>query len=393
MCYRRIRRLSFNSTIPVADAIFVGAKWTRHLGTGAIALLSVVAVGAAALFSSADQAGRVAADSQRLKAVQIAVADTATHRAALVIAFATNQAETDVGRQAIDEAVAAAVRIEAQVIPLADADQLQSLAQTLTESTRSVQSSLGKDGAEVARVEVERSTLPAVGALAQALSSEAAAIGGRIDAEQARAGQIAQAASFVVALIVPILAVVMVRARAKRRLERTQLESEVERQKDLAETRDRLIAGMSHQLRTPLTAIYGWADLISNQPSPEVAEEGSMAILEQAGELRRMVDDILVSARLDATNLSNRPTPTPIDRIVEGAIRHFRRIGAEIKVDCEPTVVNVDAARLQHALHNLVSNSLLHGDGTVELIGKSDGVQIPAGGVRFRPRAPGRTPR
>jgi K+-sensing histidine kinase KdpD len=334
----------------------------------------VIAAGAAAVFSNADQAARIAADSQRLKAVQIALSETATHRAALVIAFASLTGEiSQVHLDAVAEAVAATDRISQQVADLDDADLIRSLVADVAESTQTVQDLLVRAAPDAARAEVEAATLPAVGALAESLSQEGARISGLIDAEQARAGQLAQAASFVVALLVPTLAVVFIRRAARRRLDRAQLEAEVVRQRQLAETKDRLIAGLSHQLRTPLTGIYGWADMISHQPGPQVVDEGAVAILAQSGELRRMIDDILVTARLDATNLEYRPAPAQISGIVDSAIGHFVRVGEQIKVDWQEAMVMVDPPRLRHVVHNLVANAFAHGNEPVEVIGKEDG--------------------
>ncbi len=334
----------------------------------------VIAVGAAAVFSNADQAARIAADSQRLKAVQIALSETATHRAALVIAFASLNGDiSDVSLEALNEAVAAADRIGQQLAPLDDARPLQSLAGEVSSSTRTVQELMARSAPDAAQVEVESDTLPVVGALAGALSQEAARVSGLIDAEQAKAGRLTQAASFVVALLVPVLSVVFLRLRARRRLERAQLEAELTRQRELAETKDRLIAGLSHQLRTPLTGIYGWADMISHQPGPQIVDEGVVAILSQSGELRRMVDDILVTARLDATNLEYRAAPAPITEIVDSATSHFVRVGEQVKVDCQEAMVMVDRPRLQHVIHNLVANAFAHGNEPVEVIGNEDG--------------------
>ena len=333
----------------------------------------IVAAGAAAVFSNADQAARIAADSQRLKSVQVALSETATHRAALVIAFASvNDEDTVVSREALDEAVAASQRINQQLAALGDSELLLALADDVLVSTRGVQELLARSSPDAARAEVESDTLPAVGALANALSREAARVSGLIDAEQAQAGRLSQAASFVVALLVPILSVVFIRRRARRRFEHAQLEAELSRQRELAETKDRLIAGLSHQLRTPLTGIYGWADMISHQPGPQIVDEGAVAILSQSGELRRMVDDILVTARLDTTSLEYRPAAHPITAIVEAAISHFVRVGEQVKVDCQEAMVLVDRPRLQHAIHNLVANAFAHGNEPVEAIGRDD---------------------
>ena len=89
----------------------------------------IVAAGAAAVFSNADPAARIAADSQRLESVQIALSETATHRAALVIAFASLDSDSPaVSSEALNEALAASHRINQQLATLGDMESLQSLA-------------------------------------------------------------------------------------------------------------------------------------------------------------------------------------------------------------------------------------------------------------------------
>jgi K+-sensing histidine kinase KdpD len=302
--------------------------------------------------------------------LQAAAADTATHRAALVIAFATiGETVPEVSVDALDEATRAAERIRTR---LGAGSNLRSLADSLVDVTGDVEVLLAEGDATRARELVESDVLPAVAELASALNRDIATITGRIEAEQARAGGLARAASFVVALLVPILAVVLVRSLARRRLDRQRLESEVLRQKELGENRDRLIAGLSHQLRTPITGIYGWSELISQ--SPALAEEGAVAILSEAGDLRRMVDDILVTARLDADKLGYRASRQGVTGIISRAVEHFLRVGHSVEVDCEEAAVDVDAPRLEHALRNLISNAIGHGGAPVHIAGRtSDG--------------------
>ncbi|HJQ94139.1 MAG TPA: hypothetical protein VJ935_00325, partial [Acidimicrobiia bacterium] len=137
------------------------------------AVMVIVAAGAAAVFSNADQAARIAADSQRLESVQIALSETATHRAALVIAFASLDGDSPaVSSEALNEALAASHRINQQLVTLGDAESLQALANEVVASTRSVQELLARSAPDAGRVEVEADTLPALGALAAALSRE-----------------------------------------------------------------------------------------------------------------------------------------------------------------------------------------------------------------------------
>lgn len=329
--------------------------------------LAVLAIGGAALFARADQATRIAEDARSLGDLQAALADAATHRAALVVAFASiGDTVPAVAFEAVDEALLAVDRIRGR---LGTDSELASQAETVTRFTQELRSLLVVGETNEARAAVERDVLPAISVLATGLSQEVANVSGRIELEQARAGTLARAASFVVALIVPILAVVGLRVAARRRLERERLEAEVKRQRDLAEARDRLIAGLSHQLRTPITGIYVWSDLLDQDQ--QLAAEGARAILSQAGDLKRMVDNILVAARIDSSALANRPEPTEPSRIVAAALAHFRRVGSTFLVDCEAALVLVDGPRLEQAIHNLAANAVIHGDPPVEVVGRA----------------------
>ncbi|MGH8928089.1 MAG: sensor histidine kinase, partial [Acidimicrobiia bacterium] len=192
------------------------------------------------------------------------------------------------------------------------------------------------------------------------------------------AGRLARAASFVVAFLVPAMTVVGFRSVIRRRAERDRLEQELTRQKELTETKDRLIAGLSHQLRTPITGIYGFADLLLSQPDHELATEGIESIFRESGELRRMVDDILVAARITADNVGYRTQPTPATQVIDRALIHFHRLGARIKVDTQDALVQVDGARLEHALRNLVANAIRHGSEPIEVLGcaRGDSYQV-----------------
>ncbi|HKY49065.1 MAG TPA: histidine kinase dimerization/phospho-acceptor domain-containing protein, partial [Acidimicrobiia bacterium] len=304
-----------------------------------------------------------------------ASAETATHRASLVIAFAAaGMDQADLATKAAAESMRAVERIVGLLGALeVPREALVASAENLLSSTIEVGDQLQAGRAELARDLVEDATLPEVEALAQALAAEAGIMSSRIAGERSEAGSLARTASFVVALVVPAMTVVGFRRVTKRRIERERLEAELSRQRELSQAKDHLIAGLSHQLRTPITGIYGFADVLLTYPDPELLEEGLATILEESGNLRRMVDDILVTARIDAENLGYNPVGTAVTAIVDHTLSHFVRLGASIKVDCEPCLINVDASRLEHALRNLVANAIGHGAEPIHVVGRVAG--------------------
>jgi signal transduction histidine kinase len=226
---------------------------------------------------------------------------------------------------------------------------------------------------DIARQLVEDTTLPQVEDLARAIGGEAGIMASRIAGERSAAGSLARTASFIVALLVPAMTVVGFRRVAKRRIERERLETELIRQQELSQAKDHLIAGLSHQLRTPITGIYGFADLLLTYPDPDLLDEGLATILKESGNLRRMVDDILVAARIDADNVGYNAVETSVAGVVDRTLSHFLRLGTSIKVDCEPSLIHVDAARLEHAIRNLVANAIAHGAEPIQIVGRTAG--------------------
>ena len=348
---------------------------TSSWGNGALIVAVAVAIGASVVFARADQVERIGADAQDLSTLERASAETATHRASLVVAFAaTGLDQALLATDAAAEAVLAAERIVGLLALLeVPRESLVVSAENLLSSTIDVGDHLQAGRTDVARDLVEATTLPEVEALARAVGTEAGVLSGRIAGERSEAGSLARTASFIAALLVPAMTVVGFRRVAKRRIERERLEAELIRQQELSQAKDHLIAGLSHQLRTPITGIYGFADLLLAYPDPDLIEEGLATILKESGNLRRMVDDILVAARIDAENVGYDPGETAVTAVVDHTLSHFLRLGISIKVDCEPCLINVDASRLEHALRNRVANAIGHGAEPIQVVGRSAG--------------------
>jgi two-component system phosphate regulon sensor histidine kinase PhoR len=125
------------------------------------------------------------------------------------------------------------------------------------------------------------------------------------------------------------------------------------------------VANVSHELKTPLTSISGYAEtLLTDSPEPETARRFLSTILDNARRMQRLVDDLLDLARIEAGRW--QPEPEPVD--VQEAAREMWSEYAEraaardiqFEVDIAPgagTVV-ADADALRQVLTNLLDNSL-----------------------------------
>lgn len=355
---------------------------------------------AAVTFARSDQSLRVADDAIVVRDTERGLASAATYRANLTIAVVAAAAQSPASSaRAMSAANGALERIVGATTGASDVD-LDDLTRRLTESHDRVSEALATEDISTADDIVSTETLPILDAIQQNLATRSASAAARIDAEKASAGRTARASSFVVALIVPMLALWAYRQSVQRKLERERLASELARQRDLATAQQNLISGMSHQLRTPLTGIYGFAEaLVSDaahgKPDPGFVSEAGTTILGEANRLRGMVDDILVTARHHADDLAYEHAPFRLNTEIEAVIDPFRTTGATITAECEEAELVCDRLRLRHVLRNLIDNGLRHGQPPVVITGhhEADGYLLsivdhgegPPEGVAFRP--------
>ena len=138
-------------------------------------------------------------------------------------------------------------------------------------------------------------------------------------------------------------------------VERVQLVAEAERAEAFRQAdtlKSALIAGVSHDLRTPLTTIKALAHSLGEAGSPE-----ALAIEEEADRLNRLVADLLDLSRLNAGAMPMRPEINAAEDLVGAALR---RVGGAI----DPKRIRVTAGRAS-----------ANGDGNPVLLGQFDFVQ------------------
>lgn len=210
-------------------------------------------------------------------------------------------------------------------------------------------------------VDLETTYIPLVDSLQAELDGAQFAM----EAHEAAGTRFADFVRFFLTLAIPAGAVLIYRSVAKRQVKEYQLkaELEVETERKINKAKDAFIAGLSHELRTPLTSIYGFAEVLSDEgaQSAESVGEISSIIATEAAEMGRMVDDLLVAARLDSTGVEVDLKPTRVSDVVEAAALGFERSGMTIQRRGSQAVVETDAARLRQVLVNLISNAAKHG--------------------------------
>ena len=127
----------------------------------------------------------------------------------------------------------------------------------------------------------------------------------------------------------------------------------------------RFVADASHELRNPLAAIRGYAELTrrSRDEMPEDAAYAMSRVESEADRMSHLVDDLLLLARLDSGPDLNRQ-PVDVAEIVVNAVSDARAAGPDhvwrLVVPDEPVVGLADRNRIHQVVVNLLANARTH---------------------------------
>ena len=135
----------------------------------------------------------------------------------------------------------------------------------------------------------------------------------------------------------------------------------------------RFVADASHELRTPLAILKTELEVALRQPRSEVELESAIrSAAEETDRLVRIAEDLLLVARSDWSAFELRPVVVSTDDLLRAAAARFatRAASAGRTIEANSSsglVVEVDRARADRALANLVENALRYGAGSVRL--------------------------
>lgn len=191
-------------------------------------------------------------------------------------------------------------------------------------------------------------------------------------------GRIARITELAITLLIPGSAMLVFWLVLRRRLQRQQLDMRmrIEAEREVSRAKDDLIAGLSHELRTPLTSIVGFSNLLIDGNVDPVESEEMLALINAGStDLSRMVEDLLVAARIDAGALSYSPKRVDLAEQARQVIAPYVRTGDAIELRMPPIEVYADPLLVRQILHNLVSNARKYGGGRIIVSGNLDGSQ------------------
>ena len=140
--------------------------------------------------------------------------------------------------------------------------------------------------------------------------------------------------------------------------------------------KDEFLAVVSHELRSPLSAITGWASLMhSGKLDPEETARAAETILRNAQIQTQLISDLLDVSAIVSGRLRLNIRPSSLGSVVKAALEVVRPAAQaksiHLEVSIEPTAhaVAADPGRLQQVCWNLLSNAIkfTHSGGTVQV--------------------------
>ena len=139
-----------------------------------------------------------------------------------------------------------------------------------------------------------------------------------------------------------------------------------ERLRQLDQVRSDFVSSVSHDLRTPLTSVLGYVEMLLDGDAGDLTP-GQSRLLEvahrNARRLLALVQDILLISRIDAGMFTLSRHPVSIDKVVNGALEALGQpVGRDVRISVatpdDPLIVEADTEQLERALTNLIGNAV-----------------------------------
>ncbi|MBO5460367.1 MAG: DUF4118 domain-containing protein [Ruminococcus sp.] len=153
------------------------------------------------------------------------------------------------------------------------------------------------------------------------------------------------------------------------------LQEKIKAESDKERMRANLLRAVSHDLRTPLTSIYGSSSaIIENYDS--LSKEQHLKLLEDVREdaewLIRMVENLLSVTRIDGQKVQVVKTPTVLEELIDTVLVKFKKRcpNQHVQVEIPDDFISIpmDAMLIEQVLINILENAVDHAKGMTKLI-------------------------
>jgi signal transduction histidine kinase len=148
---------------------------------------------------------------------------------------------------------------------------------------------------------------------------------------------------------------------------------DVRREVRLAEMRSQFVSSVSHELKTPLTAIRMFAETLQlGRLRPEVSQEYLETIANESERLTRLLNNVLDFSKIEQGRKTYRLEPSSLASIAQAAVKAMQYPASQqgfdlrVRVDEDVPPVNADPDAIEQAVLNLLGNAMKYsGDSRV----------------------------
>jgi len=130
-------------------------------------------------------------------------------------------------------------------------------------------------------------------------------------------------------------------------------------------TKDEFLAIVSHELRSPLNAMLGWARVLRSETVDQQTHDHAIQVIEQSAEMQsRLIEDLLDLARIASGNVRIESHPVNLIPVIQSAmdtvyaIAEDKGVELQTRLDSNAGLITGDSERLQQIVWNLLSNAV-----------------------------------
>lgn len=160
-----------------------------------------------------------------------------------------------------------------------------------------------------------------------------------------------------------------------------ELENKNEKLDSLNKLKSDLLDSIAHEIRTPLTKILSYSELLQDDrilEKEEMRDKFAAALKHNVNVLKNMFNDIITLSRLEHDQHTYHPIPIQIDCLIDDLINGFeieiQNKNLDLKINIAPCTVCVDGETFTIALSNIISNAIKYSkdNGCIEITGTAN---------------------
>lgn len=152
------------------------------------------------------------------------------------------------------------------------------------------------------------------------------------------------------------------------------IEEKISELEDSVRKRDDFIAAFSHEMKTPMTSIVGYADMISHSSKgDEEIREAAGYILNEGLRLEKLSFNLLNLIAADSTKITKESVPS--EELFDDLKHVYKKTGQDVTIayDCDNAYITIEYDLIKTVLTNLIDNALKSNTDRIEVSGKVTG--------------------